>query len=259
MNEVVTLPTYPKATPISPDSILANTRGRPVWQQCNAMAAFQNTIVPPRPPLAANSAMAARGRSVFQRAGCVQCHSGRFLTNNAVLPVDRVGTEPARAAALAKTAATFTDPVLYAFDTPVPVPAGATLLHVPVPDAAQVALAWAHGNAGGYKVPALVGLYYSAPYLHDGGVAVGPRGEMGVIATVQSGILPDPRESLRALVDRGVRGRVIDANDASPELAAMHVRGSGHEFWADKDAGFSYDDQEALIYFLLTWDPEGRP
>ncbi|HZU26133.1 MAG TPA: hypothetical protein VFA04_11460 [Bryobacteraceae bacterium] len=258
INEVVTLPTYPKATPISPDSVLASTSGRPVWQQCNAMAAFENTIVPPRPPLPPNPAMAARGRSVLQRAGCVQCHSGRFLTNNAVLPVDRVGTEPARAAALAKTAGTFTDPVLYSFDTPVPVPADASVLHVPVPDAAQVALAWAHGNPGGYKVPALVGLYYSAPYLHDGGVAVGPRGEMGVEATVQSGIAPDPRESLRALVDRGVRGRVVDANSASTELAAVHVRGSGHEFWADKDAGFTYDEQEALIYFLLTYDPNDQ-
>jgi hypothetical protein len=31
------------------------------------------------------------------------------------------------------------------------------------------------GSNGGYKVPSLVGLYWSEPYLHDGGVAVGKR------------------------------------------------------------------------------------
>lgn len=38
----------------------------------------------------------------------------------------------------------------------------------------QLKLAFAHGDSpGGYKVPSLIRLYWTAPYLHEGGVAVG--------------------------------------------------------------------------------------
>jgi len=99
----------------------------------------------------------------------------------------------------------------------------------------------------------LIGLHWTALYLHDGGVAVGPNPEkdLGVPGTLQRGVEPDPFHSLRALVDRRLRQKVIAANRASKDLQAMHVAGIGHEFWVDEAAGFTKEDQENLIHFLL--------
>jgi hypothetical protein len=36
----------------------------------------------------------------------------------------------------------------------------------------------------------------------------------------------------------------------------MNVRGVGHEIWADAQAGFTPDEQEALISYLLTYRPD---
>lgn len=115
------------------------------------------------------------------------------------------------------------------------------------------------GTPGGYKVPGLAGLAWTAPYLHDGGVAVGPAPERrpGVAATLKQGVRPDPAESLRALLDRGIRKRVVSANRASSSLRAAHVDGSGHSFWVDQAAGFSPEEQAALIEYLLSWPMNG--
>ena len=54
-------------------------------------------------------------------------------------------------------------------------------------DPEQIKLGFAHGNSpGGYKVKGLIGLYWSAPYLHDGGVAVGPniKTQLGIPGTL---------------------------------------------------------------------------
>jgi hypothetical protein len=47
--------------------------------------------------------------------------------------------------------------------------------------------------------------------------------------TLLRGILPDPANSLRALMDREQRQQVVAANQASAAPQAMQVRGIGHE------------------------------
>ena len=137
------------------------------------------------------------GRAIFERAGCLSCHGGPYLSNNRNIPAPEIGTEPARATAMKQAALAVSDTVCYAFDTPVPVPAGAKVLKVPVEglDPGQIELAWARGDSpGGYKVPSLIGLYWTAPYLHDGGVAVGPDEEkqLGAAGTLMRGVPPRP-------------------------------------------------------------------
>jgi hypothetical protein len=155
-------------------------------------------------------------------------------------------------------------PSLYGFDTLVPIPPGTPPLAVPTVqlDPHQVQLAFAYrGTPGGYKVPSLVGVYWSAPYLHDGGVAVGTdaQTQLGIPGTLHRGILPDPVNSLRALIDRTLRQQVIAANAAAPSLQAMHVQGTGHAFWVDAETGFALADQEALIQYVLSLRPALAP
>jgi hypothetical protein len=260
LNEVVLPPTYPKGTVISPDGTLTSAPGYLFWQQNNAMAAWQDTIVPPPARIAVDSGTKQTGREVFERAGCSGCHSGPFLTDNSVVPTGEIGTNSARGLALAKTELNFTAPVIFSFDTPVPLPPHPKTLAVPTAsfDGKQLDLAWAHhGSGGGYKVPSLVGLFWSAPYLHDGGVAVGKDegASVGLPGTVEVNQMPDPFNSLRALVDRDLRARVIAANESSPRLQRMNVQGVGHNYWVDGQSGFTGEQQRALVQFLLTYQP----
>jgi hypothetical protein len=260
MNEAVLSPTYPKSTVLSPDGTFTSSPGYLFWQQNNAIAAWEDTIVPPPARVQVEARIKARGRQIFERAGCATCHSGPFLTNHRVIANREVGANPVRAQALQKTERNFAQPVIYTFSTPVPLPARPEVLEVPTGmlDPHQTDLAWAHhGSEGGYKVPALVGLYWSAPYLHDGGVAVGPNAEsdLGLPGTVEKNIMPDAANSLKALVDRDLRARVTGANDASADLRRMNVQGTGHNYWVDSQAGFAPDEQRALILYLLTYEP----
>src|SRR3954453_12083712 len=160
INQVVLPPTYPKSTLLGPDGTLTSSPGYPVWQQNNAMAAWQDTIVPPDARVHVEPATKDLGRQVFEKAQCSSCHSGPFLTNNKVMPSMQIGTNPVRSVALEKTESNFTAPVIYSFDTSVPLPARTQVLPVPTDmlDQQQIDLAWAHQNSGGgYKVPALVG------------------------------------------------------------------------------------------------------
>ena len=88
----------------------------------------------------------------------------------------------------------------------------------------------------------------------DGGVAVGAdaQTQLGIPGTLHRGILPDPVQSLRALLDRALRQRVVAANATAPGLQAMHVQGIGHAFWVDAEAVFTSEDQEALIQYVFT-------
>jgi hypothetical protein len=252
-------PTYPKGTIISPDGTLTSAPGHRFWEQNNAMAAWQDTIVPPPARIQVDSATKETGRQVFERAGCSGCHAGPFLSNHSVVPSSEIASNSARALALAKTELNFTAPVIYSFDTPVPLPSHPKTLAVPTDglDPKQIDLAWAHnGSVGGYKVPSLVGLFWSAPYLHDGGVAVGQdeNKSVGLPGTVEVNQMPDPFNSLRALVDRTLRARVIAANESSPSLQRMNVQGVGHNYWVDSQSGFNDEQQRALIQFLLTYE-----
>ena len=109
-------------------------------------------------------------------------------------------------------------------------------------------------QCGGYKVPSLIGLYWSAPYLHDGGVAVGAntKSQLGIEGTLNKSILPDPYNSIRALVDKNLRTQVIKANQSAESLRKSNVTGEGHEYWVDASTGFSQQEQDALIKYLLT-------
>jgi hypothetical protein len=260
LNEVVLPPTYPKGTILSPDGTLTSAPGYRFWEQNNAMAAWQDTIVPPRARMSVDDLAKDLGRQVFQQAGCAACHSGPFLSNHSVVPASDIGSNPARSLALAKTELNFTAPVIFSFDTLVPLPAHPRTLPVPTGnlDPKQVDLAWAHhGSGGGYKVPSLVGLFWSAPYLHDGGVAVGKdeNEELGLPGTVEANHVPDPFNSLKALLDRTLRARVVAANEASPSLRRMNVEGVGHNYWVDSQSAFTDPQQRALIQFLLTYEP----
>lgn len=70
--------------------------------------------------------------------------------------------------------------------------------------------------------------------------------------TVLKGIKPDPRNSLRALVDQELRKKVIEANHASETLRKTHVQGIGHSYWADETTGFTKSEQDALLDYLLS-------
>jgi cytochrome c peroxidase len=147
--------------------------GHRVWRQVNAMSAWQNTLVPPAGKIPADTEAASRGRAVFESAGCAKCHSGPALTNNRIIAVTEIKTEPTRAKGMSNTEKAWNDkPLAYAFDQDVPLPKSPRTIPVPVEhlDKEQITLAYGWGESpGGYKVPALVGLYWTAPYLHDGG------------------------------------------------------------------------------------------
>jgi hypothetical protein len=255
VNKLVAPPQFPKVSLVAPDGLVVSEPGYRFNEQNNAVAAWQNTINPPSLSAKIDAEQIARGRDVFVRAGCIRCHAGAYLTNNRVVSAEVVGTEPSRAQALKKTEKVFGEAVFYAPDTPVPVPKNAKVLKVPTEqlDKEQIRLAFAHGDSkGGYKVPSLIGLSWSAPYLHDGGVAVGPNGELGLAGTLRKGIVPDARNSLRALLDRTLRQQVIRANASDPQLRAVHVSGDGHRYWIDQQTGFTKEEQEAVIDYLLS-------
>jgi hypothetical protein len=261
VNELVKPPHFPKVSLIAPDGLIASAPGYKVNEQNNAMSAFQNSILPPKYKEGSkernkerNEQNQVNGREVFNRAGCISCHAGAYLTNNQIVPANEIQTEPSRANALEKTETIFGEAMIQSPNTPVPVPKDARVLQVPTGhlNKNQLLLGFAHGNSpGGYKVPSLIGLNWTAPYLHDGGVAAGTniQTELGLSGTVQKNIPVDPRSSLRALLDRQLRQKVIEANQ---ELKSVHVTGQGHEFWVDKQAGFTKEEQDALLDYLLS-------
>ncbi|NES95132.1 MAG: cytochrome C oxidase Cbb3 [Desertifilum sp. SIO1I2] len=248
------LPTFPQSSLMSLISFVAGTPGSFVWQENNAMSAFQDRLIAPPPPQIADLSVRERGRQVFSSAGCVSCHAGAALTNNTVLPIAEVGTAPTRARSLAAIWEQLAPPQTQSFDTPIPVPEDARVLEVPLDDVDwdQIELAWAADGEGGYKVKGLLGTYWNAPYLHDGGVAVGDNieTEVGVPATLMSNVRVNPANSLLGLIDRQLRDRIIQANREAG-LEAVDVQGIGHEHWVDEAAGFSAEDQQALIQYLL--------
>jgi hypothetical protein len=237
------------------NGLLASVPGEPANYANNAMSAFQNLLRAPEPSLDAERVK--KGRAVFERAGCAGCHSGPALTNHRVIPVGEIGTQPSRAHSTVRMEARLALPTIFATDTPFPLPPDPKLVPIPLEGDAlkQVQLAWAHaGTGGGYKVPNLVGLAWSAPYLHDSGVAVGADADaqLGVPGTLDAGILPDPSNSLRALVDRNLRAKVVSANKASAKASTARVTGEGHAYWADTEAGVSGEEQADLVAYLLS-------
>ncbi len=258
LNRYAVLPSFPATNYMTDNGLFASVLGEPANHANNAMSAFQNLLrAPDAKP--ADAALLRTGRAAFERAGCAGCHSGPALTNNRIVPVEEIGTEPTRARAGAKMEARLSPPAMFATDTPFPLPAAPKIVPIPLEgDAlAQVQLGWAHADTkGGYKVPNLVGLAWTAPYLHDAGVAVGADAarQLGVPGTVDAGVAPDPGNSLRALVDRDLRAKVVAANAGSEKTRTARVTGEGHAIWADRQAGFSDEEQTALVAYLLSVD-----
>lgn len=278
LNEVIKMPGFPRGSVFIVDGLLANSPGMPLGSQLNGMSAFQNTLAPPPYKFAADEQTLKRGATIFEKANCAQCHSGRYFTNHDVIPVEEVKSQPSRASALAKLPQTMIDPETFPPNLEVPLPTDPAVLPVPtdITPARVQNLAYAIGNNGGFKVQHLIGLYTSAPYLHDGGVAatktalqqnedgsysVANPDEMGLAGTLMQNREPDPEASLRVLVDRNLRQVAVMANRENADLQATHGDGSGHEYWVDQQAGFSPEDQTALIQFLLSIDddPEVLP
>jgi len=233
LNAMVALPVFPRASLAAPAALWTSDAGRPIWH------------VGARPP----GVRARRVCHVSLRGGVQQSPDHTRGRNR----------DAARAAkALASTEKIWDpQPVVYSFDTMVPLPAHpkTTPLVSDVIDPEQVKLAYAHaGSQGGYKVMGLRGLAWSAPYLHDGGVVLGPdpSRDVGIPGTWGKRVAPDAGNSLRALVDRELRARVIDANHASRDTTRMNVEGIGHALWVDRTAGYKPEEQSALVGYLLS-------
>lgn len=260
LNSYAVLPSFPATNYMTDNGLLASVPGEPANYANNAMSAFQNLLRPPAAQTEAGRAeQVSRGRAAFERAGCAGCHAGPALTNNRVIPIEEIGTQPSRAQATVRMEARLAPPAIFATDTPFPLSPDPTIVPIPLEGEAlkQVQLAWGHaGTKGGYKVPNLVGLAWSAPYLHDSGIAVGTDAgtQLGVPGTLDAGIAPDPANSLRALIDRELRAKVVAANAASAKERRARVTGEGHAYWADAGTGFSDEDQAALIAYLLSVD-----
>jgi len=270
------MPGYPKGSPFILDGLMASSPGMPVAAQLNGMSAFQNSLAPP-PIKTLQATSVQNGAAIFTRAGCAECHSGRYFTNNRVIAQTQIKTQPSRAKAFAKFPRIFVSPQTYPSNVSVPLPANPPVLDVPtdITPEEDVKLAFAEGNSGGYKVPSLIGLHVTAPYLHDGGVAaasealqqgkkrfeVASGDRIGMAGTLMQGIQPDPRASLRVLLDRSLRREAIAANRKNSSLQKSNVDGSGHRYWIDRGAGFTVQDQNDAIEFLLSLDdnPEVLP
>ncbi|WP_341529480.1 hypothetical protein WKK05_09320 [Nostoc sp. UHCC 0302] len=244
----------------------------------NAMSAFQNSLVPPANKSAENwqalnNHSVKRGAKVFEKANCATCHIPPFFTDNKIHPVDEIGTNPARAESRLALSNLLVTPKLYTFNTPVPIPVNAEVLDVPTQGISDSPTTLPKGilPKGGYKTTSLRGLHLSAPYLHDGGVAVRAgsikfdsngsftvvdQSGLGLTGTLSQSISADAASSLRALLDRELRALVVKANTANPSLVRSNLDGTGHEFYVDRQAGFNPKQQTDLINFLLALDDE---
>lgn len=272
MNEVVQMPNYPDASEFIVDGLLANSPDQPFAYELIGMALYQHSLAPPPTSYEADLATLERGAEIFMDANCTACHSGRYFTNNTVIPIAEIGTQPSRALSLAGFVPLFGDPQTYVPGEPVPIADDARMLDIPTDTfpVEQRDLAFVRDNDGGYKVPTLIGLYLSAPYLHDGGVAMGPDAleinngryvvanleQVGAANTVLQWDMVDPVNSLLALIDRDLREAVFEANRIEALLQLQRVTGEGHTYWVDDEAGYDPDDQEALVAFLLSLDDE---
>lgn len=274
MNEVIRMPGYPKGSPFMLDGLMASSPGYKVGEQLNGMSAYQNTLAPSPNNAEAAIATLQKGANVFNKAGCVSCHSGRYFTNHEVIPLNEVETQPSRASALGELPKVFVPPQTYPSNVKVPLPPNPPVLSIQsdIISERSSQLAFAINDpAGGYKVPNLLGLHLTPPYLHDGGVAataealaegedgryqIDDLAQLGPGGTVAQHIEPNPEASLRLLLDRTLRGSLVKVNQANLDLQTTNIDGRGHPYWVDKAAGFSPEDQTNLIQFLLSIDDD---
>jgi len=255
VNRLIPAATFPRASFTTTVGLFSSSPGYDVWEQLNAMSAYMNSLQPIHTGLEKDREKYELGRKTFINAGCITCHGGTYLSSNEVIKSEKLKTEPARGKALKGHTKFFAEPSKYVDHTPVPLPDHPKTepIKLTKEEREQLNIAWAMGNSnGGYKTISLYNLFWSAPYLHDGGVAVGPNMEMGVSNTLMKGKKADPYNSLKALLDPKLRGKVIESNAQSSKLRTAHITGEGHTFWVDESTGFTKEQQDALIHYLLT-------
>ncbi|WP_318503375.1 electron transport protein [Bacillus sp. T3] len=257
VNELIPSASFPKISFLTSIGLLSSSPGYRAWEQMNAVSAFMNSLHPMKTSLEIQKSQKDEGRRIFEQGGCISCHGGQYLTNNKLISPKVIGTNDSRAKAFKKTENYFDEPVMYDDQTPVPLPKNPIKHRIQMTkeQEEQLKLGWAHGDTGGaYKTPSLYGLYWSAPYLHDGGVAVGPNllTDLGVPGTYLKNNVPDSRNSLLALIDSKLRMKVIAENKKNEAVKSANVTGEGHEFWIDETTGFNQQQQQALIDYLLT-------
>lgn len=241
-----------------------------------AVSLMLDSLDPPpnlSPLLRGQSALVERGYRVFERHGCARCHRGPFFTDNLVHSLSELGTEPGRAE-FGRSLQLFLTPT---YDPQ----SGKALSDFPIDLPGR--------RVVGYKTVTLRYLFGSAPYLHDGGVAVGLRPDAAPEGDDLRALLARPGEdklygtapilayrdahpesryranaalSLQALLLESERRHVVDANRravlpltlSSRRLRGVDfgIHGVGHEFFvADGPGG---DEITALVAFLLALD-----
>jgi len=276
---LATLPSFPDPDLFSLNGQIFAPPGERVLESANALAAFQATLnVPPNRStenfLNTLTGAVARGAEVFRAANCANCHAPPFFTNGEIIASDVIGTNDVRGKARNALVGRLVEAQLPSFDQLMPLGPNPTMLDLPPAPGMNDNLSLPPGldtGAGGYKVTALRGAYFNAPYLHDAGVAVHPNAlainadgsytildENGIGVPGTSAIAEpvDPAHSLRALLDRDLRAILIANNAADERLQTMNVEGKGHDFFVDPAAGFTYQQQTDLIAFLLSLDDD---
>lgn len=226
---------------------------------------------------AQSNGLVEQGYRVFKEQGCASCHAGPFFTDNRIIPLKEIGTDPARASATA------------------PLMIGLAPRYDPKDGMATTGgilgflSGLIAGKKPGYKTVTLRHLWGSAPYLHDGGVGMalrpgsGPEGtdlktllsrgeadKVYGIAQILNYREQNPSShhwynaalSLQAVLLKSERDRVIAANRESVHpipgrqetipIASMHIQGIGHEYWIDDVPGG--DVVTPLVAFLLALD-----
>ncbi len=255
VNRLTKSPTYPKTSYMTSVGVLSSSPGYKIYEQLNAMSAYMNSLSPVPSGLQKDNEKAEEGERVFTKAGCISCHAGPFASSNKLIPVEELKTNSSRAKGFSPLKDYHDVPKVYEEGLPVPLPENPKVNVIKTTHEQEqlLQLAWGFSNTkGAYKTISLYNLSRSAPYLHDGGVAVGPNGEVGVSETILQGKLPDPYHSLKAMVDTRLREKVIESNAKNKNISTANVTGKGHSFWVDETTGFSESEQDALIHYLLT-------
>lgn len=259
----------------SPNTFKLDIASGPFLFAANAMSAWQNSLVPPpnqtpQNQQALQSGSVDRGAQIFEQARCLTCHKAPYFTDNKTHPIAEIKTNRARAESRLAQNDLLVPPKIYTLNTLVPISSNAEVIDVPTEGISDTPTTLPKGLLpdGGYKTPSLRGLYLTAPYLHDGGVAVrkgalqvgadgieiaDPTG-LGLSGTLSQAIPADAADSLRALLDHNLRAQVIATNQANPALQLSNLDGTGHEFYVDSSTGFSPSQQNDLVNFLMALD-----
>ena len=218
------------------------------------------------------------GYEVFKNLGCAGCHAGPYLTDNLIYPMNEIGTNIARAKSTE---------LLQALAPPYNPRTGEGISSGIIGVISNLF----GGKKPGYKTVTLRYLWGSAPYLHDGGVAVAlrlgslPAGDelrellqrpdtdktygVGQILLSREShpetcLRANAALSLQALVLKSEREKVIAANNAAVwpvpgtdnrvPMSSLQIQGVGHEYWVDDVPGGT--KVTALVAFLLALDDD---